>query len=173
MLRTVPIKLIVTNDAANGLQSLRQEYAKACNMIVPEVIKNRCWNRVALHKAVYRMIRTTTKLGSQMTCNAIFSVCKAYQSQKKLKKIQIDKTMPNITFNKASVHFDKKTYTLIGLDQISLYTLEGRIKATLSFGAHQKKWLEKGVPKEAELIFKNGNWYFNVTVHIPLLRRDM
>lgn len=167
MLRTVSMKLILTREASDRLELLRQEYAKACNMIVPEVIENRCWNRVALHKSVYSMLRAATKLGSQMTCNAIFSVCKAYQAQKKLKKIQESKPMPKVTFNKASVHFDKKTYTLTKSGQISLYTLEGRIKACLSFGAHQRQWLEKGASKEAELIFRNGNWYFNLVVEVP------
>ena len=167
MLRTVPIKLILTKKETDRLMSLRQEYARACNMIVPEVITSRCWNRVALHKSVYSTLRSTTKLGSQMVCNAIFSVCKAYQAQKELGRIQIDKPVPKIAFNQASVHFDKRTYTLTKSGQVSLYTLDGRIKASLTLGAHQRRWLEKGVPKEAELIFRKGNWYFNLVLEVP------
>ena len=66
MLCTVSIKLIVTQEDADLLESLRQEYTKACNKIVPEVINSRCWNRVSLHKSVYHMLRATTKLGSQL-----------------------------------------------------------------------------------------------------------
>ena len=167
MLRTVSMKLILISEGIARLESLQHEYAGACNSIVPEVIKSRCWNRVALHKSVYCMLRETTRLGSQMTCNAIFSVCKAYQAQKELGKIQKDKSVPKITFNQASVHFDKRTYSLTKSGQISLYTMEGRIKASLSLGAYQQKWLEKGLPKEAELIFRNGNWYFNLVLEIP------
>lgn len=167
MLRTVSMKLILTKEGTIRLESLREEYARACNMIVPEVIAGRCWNRVALHKSVYSMLRANTKLGSQMVCNAIFSVCKAYQAQKELGRIQIDKPIPKIAFNKASVHFDKRTYTLTKSGQVSLYTLDGRIKASLSLGAHQRQWLEKGVPKEAELIYRKGNWYFNLVLEVP------
>lgn len=167
MLRTISFKLLLLNEEKDRLSALRQEYAKACNLIVPEVINNRCWNRVALHKLVYCMLRDTTKLGSQMVCNAIFSVCKAYLAQKSLRKIQKDKPVPKINFNQTSIHFDKRTYTLTKSGQVSLYTLEGRIKASLSFGDHQRQWLEKGIPKEAELICRKGNWYFNLVVEVP------
>jgi IS605 OrfB family transposase len=164
MLRTASIKLVYTQEDALLLKLLRQEYIAACNFIVPEVIKNRCWNRFALHKLVYNQLRSFSKLGSQMVCNAIFSVCKAYKAQKELGKIKKDDPVPNITFNKGSIHFDKKTYTLTKSGELSLYTLEGRIKVTFQLGNHQKKLLENGTPKEAELIFRNGNWYFNLVL---------
>lgn len=167
MLRTASIKLILTKEEAVFLKLLRQEYLNACNLIVPEVVKSRCWNRVALHKLVYNQLRSTTKLGSQMACNAIFSVCKAYQSQKELGKIKIDSSIPSIAFNKGSVHFDKRTYSLTKSGKLSLYTLNGRIKVEFTLGDHQKKLLEVGDPKEAELIFRKGNWYFNLVLEFP------
>lgn len=167
MLRTASLKLILTNKEASLLRGLQQEYAAACNLIVPAVVKSRCWNRVALHTIVYQNIRSTTKLGSQMVCNAIFSVCKAYQAQKELGKIQKDSPVPTIAFNKKSVHLDKRTYSLTKSGTLSLYTLEGRIKVSFLLGDHQKRLLEQGVPKEAELIFRKGNWYFNLSLEYP------
>lgn len=163
-----PSKLILTKEEASLLDSLQREYATACNLIIPEVIKNRCWNRVALHKLVYTSLRSTTRLGSQMACNAIFSVCKAYQAQKELGKIQKDTPIQKIAFDKGSVHFDKRTYSLSKSGKLSLYTLEGRIQVSFSLGNHQKRLLEQGVPKEAELIFRKGNWYFNLVLELPV-----
>jgi IS605 OrfB family transposase len=163
MMRTASIKLSVTPEDSLALSRLQAAYADACNQLVPFVVENRCWNRVALHKLTYLCLGTTTPLGSQMRCNAIFSVCKAYKSQNKLKKIRKESPVPVIRFNRASVHFDKRTYSLKG-DGITLYTLEGRIKVTLAPGDHQQKILDSGIPKEAELIFRKGHWYFNLVV---------
>lgn len=167
MLRTASIKLILSKENTPLLKLLQEEYAEACNLIVPEVIKNRCWNRVALHTIVYNHLRSTTKLGSQMICNAIFSVCKAYQAQKELGKIQKENPIPKIAFNKGSVHFDKRTYSLTKSGKLSLYTLEGRIKVSFSLGEYQRKLLKDGIPKEAELINKKGTWYFNLVLEFP------
>jgi len=49
-----------------------------------------------------------------MCCNAIFSVCKAYKAQKELGRIRKDTSIPGTRFDRASVHFDKRTYSLKG-----------------------------------------------------------
>ena len=100
-----------------------------------------------------------------MTCNAIFTVCKAYKSQKALGKIKKD-SVPIINFGKTNIHFDKRTYT-IKADTLSLYTLSGRIKVEWVCGKYQSSLFECGVPKEAELIFRKGSWFFNLVLEFP------
>ena len=132
-----------------------------CNRLVPVVRAHRLWNRVGLHQRAYNDLRKTTPLGSQMCCNAIFSVCKAYKAQKTLGRIGVE--VPAIQFDRASVHFDQRTYTLKG-ETISLYSLDGRIHIPLRMGEHQRRILEPGKQKEAELVFRNGRWFFNLVV---------
>jgi putative transposase len=163
MMRTASIKLGVSPVNEPALVALQATYAGACNLLVPVVMAHRCWNRVALHQIAYRMIRDTTPLGSQMACNAIFSVCKAYRAQKELGRIKKAGPVPAIHFDHASVHFDKRTYTLKG-DTLTLYTLSGRIMVTLQPGEHQRRILDSGLPKEAELVCRKGQWYFNLVV---------
>jgi len=165
MLKTNSLKLKTTAEQAQGLSELQAAYSDACNQLVPFVVENRCWNRVALHNLAYSYLREKTSLGSQMCCNAIFSVCKAYKSQKALRKIKKD-SVPEINFGRASVHFDKRTYSFKE-NSLSLYTLTGRIKAEWVAGKHQTALLQNGSPKEAELIFKNGNWFFNLVLEFP------
>lgn len=166
MLRTIPIKLSVTPKQFALLEDLQKAFSNACNDTVPDVIENKCWNRVALHTLVYHKLRMNHLLGSQMTCNAIFAVCKAYKAQQALRKIVKDKAIPKISFRKASVHFDKRTYSFTKNGELSLYTLEGRIKVSFTMGTYQKKLFNLGVPKEAELICKKGVWYFNLVIEI-------
>jgi len=163
MMRTASIRLVVGREQASALDRLRSTYASACNLLVPLVRAHRCWNRVSLHKLAYRQLRAETALGSQMVCNAIFAVCKAYKSQKALGRIGKDEPMPAIRFDCASVHYDKRTYTLKG-DRLSLYTLAGRITVMMRPGKHQRRLLRGGAAKEAELVFRAGQWWFNLVI---------
>lgn len=162
-MRTASIRLGTTPEQAARFLALRAAYADACNTLVPVVREHRVWNRVALHQRAYAALRAGTPLGSQMCCNAIFTVCKAYTSQRKLGRIPKDGDVPAIRFDRASVHFDKRTYRLQD-DTVSLYTLDGRVTVALRLGAHQRRILECGTPKEAELVCRKGRWYFNLVV---------
>jgi len=153
----------VTAEQAAALTAVRAAYADACNRLVPAVQAHRVWNRVGLHNLVYSRLRAETPLGSQMCCNAIYSVCKAYKAQKELGRIRREAPVPEIRFDRASVHFDKRTYTLKG-DGVSLYTLAGRIAVPMRPGEHQRRILGGGTPKEAELLFRKGKWFFNLVV---------
>ena len=163
MKRTISIRLDTTQSQENELLQLQEAYHSACNQIVPDVVTNRCWNRVALHHLVYTKVRLISRLGSQMVCNAIYSVCKAYQA----KSILPTEAVSILRFHKGkSVHFDKRTYTIKG-ETISLYTLGKRIQVPMRFGPFQKAYFSQGVPKEAELICKKGKWYFNLVLDLP------
>ena len=163
MLRTACIRLNVTPEQAARLSALRSAYIDACNRLVPLVQQERCWNRVALHQFGYRQLRQETALGAQMACNAIFSVCKAYRSQRALGRIADDTPVPRLCFNRASVHFDHRTYTLKD-EAVSLNTLKGRLLAPMILGDHQREVLQSGRAKEAELVLRRGHWFFNLVV---------
>jgi putative transposase len=163
MKRTISIRLDTTADQDKKLLQLQEAYYCACNQIVPEAVTNRCWNRVALHRLVYSKVRSTSPLGSQMVCNAIYTVCKAYQAKSILPKEEI----PLICFRPGrSIHFDKRTYSIRN-ETISLYTLGKRIKVPMRFGPFQKVYFSQGIPKEGELICKKGKWYLNLVLDLP------
>jgi putative transposase len=163
MKRTISIRLKTNPEQGKQLLQLQEAYHAACNQIVPEVVEHRCWNRFALHSLVYDKIRRTSALGSQMVCNAIYSVCKAYKAKAIFPKEEI----PKIHFHKGrSIHFDKRTYTIKG-EMVSLYTLGKRIKVSMQFGPFQRVYFSQGVPKEGELICKKGKWYFNLVLELP------
>ncbi|MBS0606702.1 MAG: transposase, partial [Verrucomicrobia bacterium] len=94
MKRTISIRLNTAQKQGQQLLQLQEAYHKACNQIVPDAIVNRCWNRVALHKLVYTKTRLASPLGSQMVCNAIYSVCKTYQA----KSILPNEEVPVLSF---------------------------------------------------------------------------
>lgn len=135
---------------------------------VPIVQKHHVWNKVALQKHVYHAIlRATTQLGAQMCLKVIARVCQAYKALKENKRIKQGQPVPAINFNRSSVHFDKRIYSIKN-NILSLYTLSGRIKIALNLAEHQKRILENGVAKEADLIARKikgkTTWFLNLVI---------
>ena len=161
MNRTISIKISVSEEQSERLHYLAEKYAWVCNIVARIAADNRCWNRVALHHLAYHPARETTDLGSQMCCNAIKAVCQAYKAIKPKK----DKPVQAIDFKGSSTHFDKRTYSTKN-GELSLYTVQGRIKVGMVIGSHQARLLDQGEPKEAELIYKKSSWYFNLVLDI-------
>jgi hypothetical protein len=163
MKRTVSIKLEPTPEQTQAFLELQFEFAKADNLIVPFARDNRCWNRVALHHLAYYPVREATNLGSQMVCNAIKVVADAY----KVLKLKKPDEVPTINFRPAGgVHFDARTYSIRG-DAVSLYSLKGRQIVKMALGDFQARYLAAGKPKEAKLVRKGKQWFFNLVLDIP------
>jgi putative transposase len=174
MMRTISIKLDVSPDNHNALVSLQLIFNGVCSAVSLIAKENRCWNRVDLHHMAYYKIRDDKKnaLGSQMTCNAIALVCHSYKALRAKK----GDAVPLIEFRPtASIHFDKRTYCFKG-DMISLYTLSGRIIVPMQLGDFQRSYIKRGLSKEAELLCRNGQWFFNLVLDIadpkPLQRTN-
>lgn len=126
--------LDVSPAQAESLQALQRLFAEACNFLAPIVRDNRCWNRVALHHLAYKMLREHfPQLGSQMACNAIYSVCRSartvFQHPESRWNVQKhpETPLPLLRFLPESpVFFDRHTLSLKD-GRLSLFTLDGRM----------------------------------------------
>lgn len=161
--RTASILIEAGPEVVAALVDVQAAYAGACNLLVPIVVENRCWNRVALHNLGYDQLRSQTPLGSQMICNTFRTVCGAYASLQSNGEIEEGKPVPAVSFSAASVHYDARTFTMHG-NTLSLWTMTGRVEVALRPGKHQKRLLAWGKPKEAEVVFRKGRLYFNLVV---------
>jgi len=127
------------------LAALQALFVQACNSLTPLVRETHCWNRIGLHHMTYRQLRERfPQLGSQMACNAIYSVSRAcrmvYQSPASpwLVTRRPDKPLPLVAFDKGSpVFFDRHTLSLRD-DAISMFTLDGRIRFEINLSAEQR-----------------------------------
>lgn len=168
VIRTISLKLQTTPEQSATLGLLAEQFSQACNAIVPFVVEYRCWNQVKLHHLSYYTLREKMpELGSQMVCQAIQRVVDAYKALKANRGIASDKPVPVISFIPKSVIFDKKTYTLLKEDRLSLFTQTGRTRIPFVCGKHQCRLLALGTPKEATLILKKGVWYFQLALDLP------
>jgi hypothetical protein len=75
MNQIVRVILNGTPEQLASLLALQKAFAQVCNALAPLVQQTRCWNRVTLHHLAYKNLREQfPAIGSQMVCNAIYSV---------------------------------------------------------------------------------------------------
>lgn len=126
-------------EQLTSLRTLQQAFAQVCNALAPLVQQSRCWNRVTLHHLAYKQLREKfPALGSQMVCNAIYSVSRTsrlvYQhpdSPFSLGRLG-DKPLPLLRFaDTCPVYFDRHTLS-VKAGKLSMYTLDGRIRFHLA-----------------------------------------
>ena len=141
---------------------LQAEFARVCNALAPMVRDTRCWNRVALHHMAYKTLREQfPAMGSQMVCNAIYSVCRSsrliYQHPTSPFNVARmgDRPLPLLRFLGTSpVYFDRHTLSVKD-GRLSMYTLDGRMRFDLALSAadeaafHGSKLREVVLTREA------------------------
>jgi len=139
MSEPVVIPLNLSPDKLVQLQQLQHVFADVCNTLAPLAREHACWNRVALHHLAYHTLRKQyPQLGSQMVCNAIYSVSRVCRilfqnptSPFNLNQSQ-QESLPLLRFAPtAPVYFDRHTLS-IKEGMVSMLTLDGRIRFLLS-----------------------------------------
>lgn len=159
------IPLDTSPEISAQLTQLQAAFAEVCNAIAPIVQATRCWNRVALHHLVYRGLRERfPQIGSQMVCNAIYSVSRTCRVlfQGPASPFNIarlgDKPLPQLRFAPtAPVYFDRHTLSLRdGI--VSMYTLEGRLRFRLSISAADEERFRQQKLREIVLSGHDGKY---------------
>ena len=152
------IPLNAEPEALQRLLALQQGFAKVCNALAPLVQQTRVWNRVTLHHLAYRQLREQfPEMGSQMVCNAIYSVSRTGrlvfqhpQSPFNLARLG-DKPLPVLRFaDTCPVYFDRHTLSLKD-GQLSMFTLDGRLRFQLALSAQDEARFHTGKLSEVVL----------------------
>jgi hypothetical protein len=162
------VTLNASPEQLQGLMALQAAFAQVCNALVPLVQQTRCWNRVTLHHLAYKSLREQfPQVGSQMVCNAIYSVSRTSRlvfqhpaSPFHLNRLD-GKPLPTLHFLDTSpVYFDRHTLS-VKAGTLSMYTLDGRMRFMLSLSdADQKNFHEK---KLREIVLsRNANGAFEL-----------
>ncbi|AFU44367.1 hypothetical protein C380_03210 [Acidovorax sp. KKS102] len=157
------------------LQALQRVFAQVCNALAPLVRQTRVWNRVALHHLAYRQLREQfPALGSQMVCNAIYSVSrtcrKVYQhpdSPFNLTRLG-NRPLPLLRFaDSCPVYFDRHTLSLKS-GQLSMFTLDGRMRFQLALhpedeaAFHSRKLREIVLSRRVDGVYQLAFWLAEV-----------
>ena len=163
-LLSVPLE--ATSEQKARLQALQLAFAQVCNALAPVVQQSRCWNRVALHHLMYRQLpEKFPVMGSQMVCNAIYSVSRSsrlvYQHPTSPFNLARwgDKPLPLLRFLEVSpVYFDRHTLSVKD-GRLSMYTLDGRMRFHLALGAEDEAAFHGSKLREIVLTREGGNTF--------------
>lgn len=159
MKRTIAIRLDGSDFQKQAFEELQNLFTAVCNRVAQIAACEKERNRVRLHHLCYRGLREEfPQLGSQMCCNAVAKTSAALSALKRPKELLFKKG--------CSVHFDKRTYSLKN-GILSLYTLQGRVQIPLKISEFHQTFLNKGFPKEAELVRKGNCWFFHLVLDLP------
>ncbi|HSO44823.1 MAG TPA: hypothetical protein VLQ47_04815 [Rhodoferax sp.] len=136
---TLRIPLKTNAEQHARLAELQSAFARVCNAIAPTVQQTKVWNRVALHHLTYRRLREQfPDMGSQMVCNAIYSVSRTCRMvfqhpQSPFNTARLGaKPLPLLRYSdNCPVYFDRHTLS-VNKGQLSMYTLDGRLRFALA-----------------------------------------
>lgn len=170
-MRTLRLQLDASPEQKTRLLALQAAFARLCNALAPVVRDTRCWNRVALHHMSYKSLREQfPEIGSQMVCNAIYSVCRAsrlvYQHPKSPFNVARlgNAQLPLLRFaDNCPVYFDRHTLSLKA-GQLSMYTLDGRMRFQLALrpedeaAFHEQKLREIVLSQQGDGSFELSFW---------------
>ncbi|MCK6414505.1 MAG: hypothetical protein L6Q63_02930 [Giesbergeria sp.] len=163
---TLSIPLDTSPEQVQRLQALQQGFAQVCNAVAGVVQQTRVWNRVALHHLTYRQLRERfPQMGSQMVCNAIYSVSRTCRvvfqhphSPFHLSRLD-GKPLPLLRFaDSCPVYFDRHTLSIKG-GQLSMFTLDGRMRFSITLGTQAESAFQTHKLREIVLAQAGGGSY--------------
>jgi hypothetical protein len=162
------VPLNASPEQLQGLMALQAAFAQVCNALVPLVQQTRCWNRVTLHHLAYKSMREQfPQIGSQMVCNAIYSVSRTSRlvfqhpaSPFHLSRLN-GKPLPTLRFLDTSpVYFDRHTLS-VKAGTLSMYTLDGRMRFMLSLSDADEMNFHENKLREI-VLSRNANGAFEL-----------
>jgi hypothetical protein len=154
----VCVSLNASAEQLAQLVNLQKAFAQVCNALAPVVQQTRCWNRVTLHHLTYRGLREKfPAMGSQMVCNAIYSVSRTSRMlfQHPASPFNISrldgKPLPLLKFTETCpVYFDRHTLSIKD-GRLSLYTLDGRVRFDVDLDSEHELAFQKQKLREVVL----------------------
>jgi putative transposase len=153
----VNLKLKTLESQHNALLATLKEANKACDWISETAFQNKTYKQFDLHKLCYYSVKESFNLSAQMIIRAIAKVVDSYKIQ--TKKQTVFKPLGSIAYDDRIISFKAN-------NQVSLWTVEGRLTIPFVCGEHQQKLLQfrKG---EVDLIYRKGNFYLNAVCDVP------
>jgi IS605 OrfB family transposase len=156
--KSIACKLRVNQESAAALDATFQRFNAACNRLSQIAWEKRLFRPVPLHREAYHAIRAAFELPAQLTVRAIKKVTDSYTR---------DRSQQHTFGLRSAVIFDARCFTLYGGSAASLTTVLGRYRFSLAHGGKQRDQLAAGEIGEADLLFRDGNYYLSIAVKTP------
>lgn len=120
--------------------------------------EHRTANKIRVQNIVYKELRETFGLASQMTVLAIHKACGAYKRDKNIQP----------TFHPlGAIAYDQRILSWKARDRVSILTVEGRLLVPV---VYQGRWAPERrdrIRGQADLIFRDGTFYLAMVTDVP------
>jgi len=153
--RTVTCKLRVNPESAAALSETMERFNAVCNRLSEIAWDTKTFRAYPLQALAYHSIRVETGLPSQLTIRAIAKVADSYKT---------DRSIKHAFGPRGAVVYDARCFTMHGVSAASLTTVYGRFRFSLAHGGKQRAQLASGAIGEADLLFRDGNYYLAISV---------
>ena len=157
MKQTIALKLAPSVEQAEVLLATMERFNAACDTIAEAAFARRLANKIALQKLVYYDIRERFGLSAQLTIRAIAKVVEAYKRDKRVRP----RFRPH-----GAVCYDQRILRWLGVEAVSLSTLEGRLEVPIRFGAYQAARADRRYG-QADLVYRDRVFYLYATIDTP------
>jgi putative transposase len=138
MLQSLIIRLKTSEEDKVRLLETIRRYNEAANYVADKAFNLKLTNKYKLQKEAYRQIRERFGLTAQFAVRIISKVIEAYKR---------DRTIKPVFRELGAIQYDQRN-SKVGIDRVSIMTLNGRIKLATRIGQYQKARFDK----EANLI---------------------
>lgn len=157
MILTLKTKLQTTDEQKQQLLATMEAVNAACNYVSDQAFESKITGQIGLHKLCYYDIREKFGLGAQLAVRAIGKVKQTYKRDKK----------KHHKFREhGAIAYDHRIWKFKQADTINIKTLTTRIDIPFVFGGYRTLDLKR-VRGQAELIYRDGVFYFYICVEVP------
>jgi putative transposase len=154
MLQSLTIRLETNKqEEKDRLLETMRRYNEAANYVADKAYSLKLSNKYKLHKQVYYDIREKFGLSSQFAVRIISKVVEAYKRDRKIK--------PKFR-ELGAIQYDQRN-SKVGIDRVSLITLDGRLKLRTRVGQYQRARFDR-IRGQSDLVYRNGVFYLIVVV---------
>ena len=156
LLQSLMIRLETSEEDKVLLLETMGRYNEACNYVADRAFSLKIANKRILQKHVYKDIREQFNLTSQFTIRIISKVVEVYKRDRTIK--------PNFR-ELGAIQYDQRN-SKVGIDRVSIMTLQGRLKLATRIGEYQKARFDR-IKGQCDLIYRKGVFYLIVVVDAP------
>lgn len=151
------LQLKPTPEQTQALRATLERANAACDFIAELAWEHQTFGQFALHKISYEATRARFGLSAQVVVRCIKKVCDAYALDKKVKR----------TFKPhGAISYDERILTYkIEAQEVSIWTVEGRIKMPFVCGKRQKQLLQTR-QGESDLALVKGEFFLLATCNV-------
>jgi putative transposase len=155
LVRTVTVKLRVNSETAAALAETMERFNAVCNRLSELAWEKQTFRQYDLHALAYHEIRQEFGLPAQLTVRAIAKVADSFKA---------DRSVKHVFGPRGAVVYDARIFRLENLSSVSLTTVRGRLRFVMAHGGKQREQLAAGTTGEADLLFRDGNYYLAIAV---------